>query len=72
MRTAEKKLWLAVLEQAFADAELLESGGQIRAQAYLRADSPENKADLSLVCEFADLPMDRVVPWARRRYPVAA
>jgi hypothetical protein len=37
----------------------------------LRADSAFEQANLDLVCEFADVPLDRVMPWARRRYPLA-
>jgi hypothetical protein len=77
--TSERKLWRAVLEQAFADAELpdwdetgFEPVARIQACRYLRADSKHERADLSLVCEFADIPLDRVIPWARRRYPIAA
>jgi hypothetical protein len=77
--TNERKLWRAVLEQAYVDAELLdcdetgfEPAARIRARRYLRADSKHEQADLSLVCEFADIPLDRVIPWARKRYPLAA
>jgi hypothetical protein len=76
--TSERKLWRAVLEQAYADAELAdcdETGfepiARIQARRYLRADSKHEQANLSLVCEFADIPLDRVIPWARRRYPIA-
>ena len=76
--TNDKKLWRAVLEQAFVDAELpkcdetgFEPVARIQARRYLRADSKHEQANLSLVCEFADIPLDRVIPWARRRYPLA-
>lgn len=76
----ERRLWRAVLEQAYQDAEgiAIEEGSALspivckRAQLYLRADSVQERADLSLVCDFADLPADRVYVWARRRYAVAA
>jgi hypothetical protein len=76
--TPERKLWRAVLEQAYADAELsLSLDGsepleRLRARVFLRADSSQEEAALDLVCEFADVPADRVIPWARKRYPLAA
>ena len=88
--TNERKLWRAVLEQAFTDAELaacseaeagsLAAAGEgafepherLQARRYLRADSAHERASLDLVCDFADVPLDRVIPWARRRYPAAA
>jgi hypothetical protein len=76
--TNETRLWRAVLEQAFADAELpkcdktgFEPVARIQARRYLRADSAFEQANLDLVCDFADVPLDRVIPWARRRYPLA-
>jgi hypothetical protein len=76
----ERRLWRAVLVQAYQDAEgiAIEVGTALapiqceRAQRYLRADSVLEKEDLSLVCDFANVPADRVYAWARRRYPVAA
>jgi hypothetical protein len=76
----ERKLWRAVLGQAYEDAEMtpimdgiaaepLESS---RARRYLRADSPFDVADLALVCDFADVPVDRVISWARQRFPLTA
>lgn len=76
--TPERKLWRAVLEQAYADAELSlsldgsEPVERLRARTFLRADSSQEEAALDLVCKFADVPADRVIPWARRRYPLAA
>ncbi len=78
--TPERKLWRAVLTQAFEDAEMtpvddetaVEPLEASRARRYLRADSPFEAEDLKLVCDFAELPADRVVLWARQRYPVAA
>ena len=75
--TPELKVWRAVLEQAYQDAELsacLEADGPessdfTRARRYLRADSPHEAANLKLVCDFADVPADRVILWARQRYP---
>jgi hypothetical protein len=75
--TPERKLWRAVLEQAYADAELpaheetgFEPVERKQARRFLRADSPHEQASLELVCEFADVPADRVILWARRRYPI--
>jgi len=76
--TPERKLWRAVLEQAYLDSELPPSleGSEpierVRARRYLRADSRFEAANLELVCDFADVPADRVVLWARQRYPLAA
>jgi hypothetical protein len=83
--TPERKLWRAVLMQAYDDAELanpelvgsegidnFESVERLRARAYLRADTRHQAANLRLVCEFADLPADRIYLWARRKYPLAA
>ena len=75
--TPERKLWRAVLTQAFEDAEMTpvsdEAEGEpleaSRARRYLRADSPFEAQDLKLVCDFAELPADRVILWARRSYP---
>src|ERR1700760_4595912 len=81
--TAENRLWRAVLEQAYADAE---SGGasdandvavdddegspeRIRARNYLRGDNRQEAAALAMVCGFAEIPADRVLNWARRNYP---
>lgn len=74
--TAERKLWRGVLQQAYADAELslgVESGDelfieQIRARRFLRADRPGEKEELRLVCDYAEVPFDRVVTWARKHY----
>src|SRR5258708_34862638 len=76
--TPEKKVWRAVLNQAMEDAEMTPVGGETavepleasRARRYLRADSPFEAKDLKLVCDFADLPADRVFLWARRQYPL--
>jgi hypothetical protein len=78
MSGAERSLWRAVLEQAYEDAEMLALDGLpgteplecARARRYLRADSPLESGDLKLVCEFADVPVDSVFFWARRRYPL--
>jgi hypothetical protein len=75
--TPERKLWRAVLTQAFEDAEMTPVGDEAegepleasRARRYLRADSPFEAQDLKLVCDFAELPADRVILWARRSYP---
>lgn len=74
--TPERKLWRAVLEQAYADAELplsLDGSEPVErnlARRFLRADSPHEAQNLDVVCEFADVPGDRIVLWARQRYPV--
>jgi hypothetical protein len=80
MAAEERKLWRAVLEQAYEDAEMGPTNGEdgwessdcFKARRFLRADSPFEAESLKLVCEFADLPDDRIVSWARRQYPVAA
>ncbi|HMD40707.1 MAG TPA: hypothetical protein VKH15_15590 [Candidatus Acidoferrum sp.] len=76
--TPERRIWRAVLGQAYADAELTiwpdgsEPNARVFARSFLRADSLDDKAGLCLVCELADVPVDRVVLWARRQYSVAA
>lgn len=76
--TPERKLWRAVLGQAYADAELplspvgSEPAKRLCARIFLRADSSQEEAALGLICDFADVPADRVILWARRRYPLAA
>src|SRR5260370_9456218 len=78
--TPERKLWRAVLGQAFEDAEMTPIGDQAgpepfessMACQYLRADNFEEAEHLKLVCDFADLPAHRVILWARQRYPLAA
>ncbi|HEY2819433.1 MAG TPA: hypothetical protein VGJ06_00220 [Candidatus Acidoferrum sp.] len=82
--TAENRLWRAVLEQAYADAESRfdsvsddadDDDGhdgppeRLRARHYLRGDSKQEAANLVLVCSFAEIPADRVLNWARRNYP---
>jgi hypothetical protein len=74
--TPERKLWRAVLTQAFDDAEMTPIEGEpvaepmeaSQARCYLRGDSPFEAADLKLVCDFAELPADRVILSARRKY----
>ncbi len=69
-----------MLTQAMEDAEMTPVADETavepleasRARRYLRADSPFEAEDLKLVCDFADLPADRVFLWARRQYPVVA
>ena len=76
--TPERKLWRAVLGQAYVDAEqpLFADGTEpferVCARSLLRADEPLEEAILQLVCELAAVPWDRVVLWARKQYPVAA
>ena len=81
MSDAERKLWRAVLGQAYEDAEGIPKADEIseeqpleasRARRYLRADSSFEAANLAMVCEFAGLPADRIISWARRSYPLAA
>ena len=73
--TPERKLWRAVLEQARLDCDLpLFSDGtapmeRVLARRLLRAASAEETDILRLVCDFAGVPADRVILWARRRYP---
>jgi hypothetical protein len=78
--TAERRLWRGVLNQAYADAELpadVESEDelfieQIRARRFLRADTPGEKEELRFVCDYAEVPFDRVVTWARKHYGPSA
>jgi hypothetical protein len=76
--TPERRLWRAVLGQAYEDAEsnsaesARELGKRECARHFLRADSPEEAEILAQVCEFAEIPMDRITTWARKRYPLAA
>lgn len=80
MSNAERNLWRAVLGQAYEDAEAKSFADETaeepfdasRARRYLRADSPFEAANLAMVCEFAGLPADRIVLWARQRYPLVA
>lgn len=77
--TSETRLWRGVLNQAYADAELplgVESEDelfieQIRARRFLRADTPGEKQELRLVCDYAEVPFDRVVTWARKHYALS-
>jgi hypothetical protein len=72
--TAENRLWRAVLEQAYEDAEQPQMADgvdpevSVRAQRYLRADPGTETEHLKLVCDFAEVPYDRVVSFARKRY----
>ena len=74
--TPERRLLRAVLTLAYEEAEMPADCGsraeRAKARSYLRAQSPFEAADLALVCGFAELPMDRLVSWARRRYDLAA
>jgi len=78
--TPENKVWRAVLTQAFEDAETSPNGDESapepsecsRARQYLRADNLKEAEHLKLVCEYAEIPADRVILWARQRYPRAA
>jgi hypothetical protein len=77
--TSENRLWRAVLEQAYADAESRSDAvsddsddgppERIRARCYLRGDNKQEAAALTTVCSFAEIPVDRVLSWARRNYP---
>jgi len=80
----EQKLWRAVLVQVYEDAEYGANHDQeaaasaaidlpdpihrVRARRYLRADNPEEAAELEIVCDYASLPADRIFTWARRQY----
>lgn len=76
MSEPERSLWRGVLAQAFDDAEMTPIGDESesetleasRARQYLRADTVEESEHLKLVCEYAGIPADRVILWARRRY----
>ena len=76
--TPELKLWRAVLEQAYVDAELpLSSDGsesmeRALARRFLRADGASEVKDLNRVGEFADVPTGRAMLWARKQYSLAA
>ena len=80
MLTPEQILWRAVLNQAYEDAEMGAEGGddvpespdRIRGRRFLRADSPLDAAVLRLICDYADVPADRVILWARQHYSLAA
>jgi|SRR3984957_3355701 hypothetical protein len=79
--TSENRLWRAVLEQAYADAESSTESAddnddvadgppeRIRARCYLRGDNKQDAASLIVVCSFAEVPADRVLSWARKYYP---
>jgi hypothetical protein len=73
--TPERKIWRAVLGQAYADAQLplfadgAEPLERACARAFLRADDPLLEAILKLICECAAVPCDRIVLWARKQYP---
>ncbi len=80
MLTPEQKLWRAVLNQAYEDAETGAEAGDavpdspdcIRGRSFLRADTPHDAATLELFCDYADVPADRVILWARQHYSLAA
>ena len=80
MGDAERTLWRAVLQQAYEDAEGTplndETGSESivssRARQYLRADNLQEAEYLERVCEFAGIPVDRVILWARQRFAQAA
>ena len=61
----EQTLWRAVLDRAYLDARL-EGRERIPARKWLMGES--NLEDLRLVCEFADILVDRVVGWARKEW----
>lgn len=71
--TPERRIWRAVLEQAYLDAHLpLEGDGcepveRTLARTFLCTDSPE----LRLVCDYAEIPRDRVIGWARTYFSAA-
>jgi len=75
--TPERKLWRAVLGQAYVDAEQppRQDGSapphRAKARAFLRASEPLEAGVLRMVCELAAVPCDRVVLWARKQYPLA-
>lgn len=78
--TPERKLWRAVLAQACADADgnanaPQESGADAAeatrtiARRFLRGAGPCEAQFLAMVCDYAGVSYDRVVLWARKRYP---
>lgn len=77
--TPERRVWRAVLSQTIADAETAATRDETtsepveatRARHYLSANDPEEVEDFKLVCDFADVPVDRLILWARRRYAQA-
>jgi hypothetical protein len=75
MVDAERQLWRAVLGQAYEDAELplMNDGSEPRertlAREFLRADDVHIMKWLRAACDWADVPFDRVLRWARERYP---
>jgi hypothetical protein len=54
----------------FADGS--EPMERICARSLLRADTADEKEILEILCDFAGVPADRVILWARRRYPLVA
>ena len=80
MGDPERKLWRAVLGQAYEDAEMSPVGDGTtpepldtsRARCYLRADSAFDGCNLGIVCGFAGIPADRLILWARQRFAQAA
>jgi hypothetical protein len=74
----EIRLWRAVLGQAYADAELpplsnaREAVQRVKARSFLRADTAPDREALEDVCDSANVPLDRIVNWARTQYPAAA
>jgi hypothetical protein len=81
MLTPEQKLWRAVLGQAYVDAEPapdeLEIAGFVppkraKAQRFLRADTPHDAEILEVICDFAEVPCECVVLWARERYAASS
>ena len=78
--TPEKKLWRAVLQRTYEAAEIPlgpEADDQLfiyqdLARGLLRADDSFEEEWLKLICDFAEVPADRVISWARQRYPRAA
>ena len=63
--TPEIRLWRAVLNRAYEDAEQ-RSVERTRARKYLCGYASEE--DLRLVCDFADVSADALIHWARKRY----
>jgi len=74
--TPERRVWRAVLGQTYVDSELAlfadgsEPVERAAARGLLRADTADEKEILELLCDLADVPADRVILWARRRYPL--
>jgi hypothetical protein len=78
--TFEQEIWRRVLKMMYGHAELPLSAGQDEevlfiqqdiARRLLRADTEDEEELLKLICGYASVPCDRVIHWARARFPLA-